>query len=270
MSFNIKIDLTDAPRLPTLVPIPVPIFMPAPMQMYQRPYPVPVPIPLPIPVPIFIPTTRNTSRGIKKFIKKMKAKLPDNVFEAQILEMAKGASGEKDSLDSDDSEWEDYEEDEEGSSGPPLGPPKPVVPTEDIENVIKAGNIVPKPLPQVTPDACPSPGPFAYRGGMHNQRPPTPKGIGGFKRRLSEEENSWQYKRMAPQRSRGNRGGGRRQTRPIVNVETNPALAALSLPPKERPDVKHHLKVTIFEKIMKKIRETLFTFKLHIAKLHVF
>merc|ERR1711976_533272 len=100
---------TDAPRLPTLVPVPVPIFMPAPMQMYQRPYPVPVPIPMPVPVPIFIPTTRNTTRGIKKFMKKMKAKLPDNVFEAQILEMAKGVSGEKeDSLDSDDSEGEDY------------------------------------------------------------------------------------------------------------------------------------------------------------------
>ena len=108
----------------------------------------------------------------------MKAKLPDNVFEAQILEMAKGASGEKDALDSDDSEWEDYEEDEEGSSGPPLEPPKPAVPTEDVENVIKAGNIVPKPLPQVTPDACPSPNPpFGYRGS------PTPRLIPGVKRK---------------------------------------------------------------------------------------
>ena len=30
----------------------------------------------------------------------------------------------------------------------------------------------------------------------------------------------------------------------MVNVETNPALAALSFPPKERPDAKHHLKFT--------------------------
>merc|ERR1711976_863455 len=117
---------TDAPRLPTLVPVPV---------------------------PIFIPTTRNTTRGIKKFMKKMKAKLPDNVFEAQILEMAKGVSGEKeDSLDSDDSEWEDYDEETVEGAGPAPAPPKPALPTEDVENIIKAGNIVPKPLPQVTPD----------------------------------------------------------------------------------------------------------------------
>ena len=43
-------------------------------------------------------------------------------------------------------------------------------------------------------------------------------------------------------RSRG--GQRRRQNRPVVAVETNPALAALSFPPKERPDAKHHLKFT--------------------------
>ena len=76
------------------------------MQMYQRPFPVPVPIPLPIPVPIFVPTTRNSTRGVKKFLKKMKAKLPTNVFEAQILEMAGALDDKNDPLDSDDSEWE--------------------------------------------------------------------------------------------------------------------------------------------------------------------
>jgi hypothetical protein len=107
---------TDAPRQPTLVPIPVPIMMPVPMQMYQRPYPVPIPIPLPIPVPIFIPTTRNSTRGIKKFMKKVKAKLPSNVFEAQILEMAGALTGkENDPMDSDDSEWEDYDEYDQGT-----------------------------------------------------------------------------------------------------------------------------------------------------------
>ena len=74
--------------------------------MYQRPFPVPVPIPLPIPVPIFVPTTRNSTRGVKKFLKKMKAKLPANVFEAQILEMAGALDDKNDPLDSDDSEWE--------------------------------------------------------------------------------------------------------------------------------------------------------------------
>ena len=76
------------------------------MQMYQRPFPVPVPIPLPIPVPIFVPTTRNSTRGVKKFLRKMKAKLPDNVFEAQILEMAGALDDKNDPMDSDDSPWE--------------------------------------------------------------------------------------------------------------------------------------------------------------------
>ena len=85
---------SEIPAQPTLVPCATPMYMPVPMQMYQRPFPIPIPIPLPIPVPIFIPTTRNSTRGIKKFLKKMKAKLPSNVFEAQILEMAGAAAGE--------------------------------------------------------------------------------------------------------------------------------------------------------------------------------
>ena len=48
---------------------------------------------------------------------------------------------------------------------------------------------------------------------------------------------------MPPHRNRQSNNRGRRQSRPIINVETNPALAALTLPPKERPDAKHHLKV---------------------------
>ena len=77
------------------------------------------------------------------------------------------------------------------------------IPTEDVETVIKAGNIVPKPLPQVTPDACPQPAGYpGYR--MQGQRSPTPKIPGhqfaGLKRRNSNEgnENAWDMaKRMA-------------------------------------------------------------------------
>jgi len=232
-----KTTQSEAPANPTLVPVAAPVFMPVPMQMYQRPFPVPVPIPLPIPVPIFVPTTRNSTRGVKKFLKKMKAKLPANVFEAQILEMAGALDDKNDPLDSDDSEWEDYVDDEtEGNSvrNNGNGPPQPKLPNEDVEHIIRAGNIVPKPLPQVTPDACPSPNPpFGYRGS------PTPRLIPGVK----QEENRWQNNRPQVNRNR-NANRGRRQSRPVAAVETNPALAALTLPPKERPDAKHHLKFT--------------------------
>ena len=78
------------------------------------------------------------------------------------------------------------------------------IPAEDVETVIKAGNIVPKPLPQVTPDASPSPAGYpGYR--MQGQRPTSPKFPGhqfaGLKRRNSNEreENAWELaKRMAP------------------------------------------------------------------------
>lgn len=62
---------------------------------------------------------------------------------------------------------------------------------------------------------------------------------------FAEEENRWQNNRPQVNRNR-NANRGRRQSRPVAAVETNPALAALTLPPKERPDAKHHLKVIIF------------------------
>ena len=66
---------TDAPAVPTLLPIPVPVHVPTPCRMYNVPFPVPVPIPLPFPVPIFIPTTRNSMKGIMKQIKKIQNKV---------------------------------------------------------------------------------------------------------------------------------------------------------------------------------------------------
>ena len=185
---------TEKPPKPALVPIPVPIYVPLPLAMYQRPYPVPVPTPLPVPVPVFVPTTRNSTRGVKKFMKKIKSKLPSNVFEAQILEMA-GELG--DGLDSDDSVYEGGEEYADEDIKDDIV--KQEIPREDVENVIKAGNIVPKPLPQVTPDACPSPSPF-----MHNRRSPTPR----------VHENNWHQMRRYQNINR-NRGGSRpQQSRP--------------------------------------------------------
>ena len=63
---------------------------------------------------------------------------------------------------------------------------------------------------------------------------------------FAEEANSWQSNRPQVNRNRNTNNRGRRQSRPVTTVETNPALAALTLPPKERPDAKHHLKVIIF------------------------
>jgi len=234
------------PDQPVIVPVAVPIYVPVPMQMYQRPLPIPVPMPLPIPVPIFIPTTRNTTRGIKKFMRKMKSKMPENMFEAELLSLAGAATGNKDDpLDSDDSEYDanfiDDEEDGEGN----YRPRGPVIPAEDVESVIKAGNIVPKPLPLVTPDANPQPAGYpGYR--MQGQRPTSPKHqFAGIKRRNSGELDPYEMAKRMNQNRFGSRGGQRRrQNRPVVAVETNPALAALSFPPKERPDAKHHLKFT--------------------------
>ena len=87
----------------------------------------------------------------------------------------------------------DYVDDEtEGNSvrNNGNGPPQPKLPNEDVEHIIRAGNIVPKPLPQVTPDACPSPNPpFGYRGS------PTPRLIPGVKRKciVFTENNTLYY-----------------------------------------------------------------------------
>ena len=121
--------------------------------MYQRPYPVPVPIPVPVPVPIFIPTTRNSIKGIEKQLKKIKAKLPSDPLEAELLALAGAIGGddETNDFDSDDS----VPEDDVGLSDedkPLKRSKKEVKYNEDIENIMSGNKIVPKPLPQVTPD----------------------------------------------------------------------------------------------------------------------
>ena len=70
----------------------------------------------------------------------MKSKLPENVFEAQLLEMA-GAMGDKeDLLDSDDSEYDanfiDDEEDGDGNFQHPQKPGRYFYESKFVENKI--------------------------------------------------------------------------------------------------------------------------------------
>ena len=148
---------TDIPSTPALLPITVPMYLPVPMQMYQRPYPVPIPIPVPIPVPIFIPTTRNSIKGIEKQLKKIKAKLPSDPLEAELLALA-GAIGGDDETNDFDSDDSVPEGDGVSDEDKPLKRPKKEFKyNEDIENIMSGNKIVPKALPQVTPDMASTP-----------------------------------------------------------------------------------------------------------------
>ena len=168
-----KATQTDIPSTPALLPVMVPVYMPMPMQMYAQPYPVPVPVPIPIPVPIFIPTTRNSTRGIQKSLKKLKAKMPEDPFEAELLALAGAVAGnDTAALDSDDSLPQDDLDDIDAVVNESLGVEKrshhrstghvQPVPAPDLEHEMSATNVVPKPLPQVTPDAVTSPPPTSY------------------------------------------------------------------------------------------------------------
>ena len=143
---------TDIPSTPTLLPITMPMYFPVPMQMYQRPYPVPIPIPVPVPVPIFIPTTRNSARGIEKTIKKIKAKMPSDPLEAEILALA-GGIAEEELFDSDDSLPGGTFDDKTSGDLDDIDLKDAPKFTEDLENMMSGTKIVPKSLPQVTPDA---------------------------------------------------------------------------------------------------------------------
>ena len=90
--------------------------------------------------------------------------MPSDPLEAEILAMA-GALGEpiNDDFDSDDSLPEgnlDLGEDQV----PDLQQNRMVRFSEDIENIMSGSNIVPKPLPQVTPDSV------ASHGMQHHQQ----------------------------------------------------------------------------------------------------
>jgi len=234
---------TDIPSTPSLLPITVPMFMPVPMQMYQRPYPVPVPVPVPIPVPIFIPTTRNSFRGIEKTLKKIRAKMPSDPLEAELLAMAGAAVGAGDNLldDSDDSLPEDNYD-----AAPDHATANNHVPrySEDIENMMSGSNIVPKALPQVTPDSQ-----NHLNTGQHNQgyqanRYQNHHNRGqAIKRRHSGKGGDSEVEEKKPFQQHHGRGGGRsKQSR--TSISNQEPVAAFPQPPKERPDAKHHLKFT--------------------------
>ncbi|XP_064413945.1 zinc finger MYM-type protein 2 isoform X4 [Latimeria chalumnae] len=70
------------------VPIPVPVYIPIPMHMYSQNTPIPVSVPVPVPVPVFLPTTLDSAERIVETIEELKAKVPSDPVEADILAMA--------------------------------------------------------------------------------------------------------------------------------------------------------------------------------------
>lgn len=80
-----QIDLDEIKLSHTVVPVPVPINVPLPMCMYQAPMPVPLFIPVPVLVPVLIPTTKKTYDRVHRKIKKLRAKLPSDPYEFELL-----------------------------------------------------------------------------------------------------------------------------------------------------------------------------------------
>ncbi|XP_064167802.1 zinc finger MYM-type protein 2 [Anguilla rostrata] len=70
------------------VPIPVPVYIPVPMNMYTQATPTPVTLPVPVPVPVFLPTTLDGAEQIVRTIAELKAKIPADPLEADLLAMA--------------------------------------------------------------------------------------------------------------------------------------------------------------------------------------
>ncbi|XP_027020349.2 zinc finger MYM-type protein 2 isoform X2 [Tachysurus fulvidraco] len=70
------------------VPIPVPVYVPVPMNLYAQATPTTVPIPVPVPVPVFLPTTLQNAEHIVKAIDELKAKVPSDPLEADLIAMA--------------------------------------------------------------------------------------------------------------------------------------------------------------------------------------
>ncbi|CAH1992217.1 unnamed protein product [Acanthoscelides obtectus] len=105
---------TDPQITNTLIPVPVPIYVPAPVAMFSLPTPVPVLIPIPIPVPIFLPTVRNSIKGIFKELESIRNRTPNNIYEAEMLQLAGILVKDQNDSDSDfvPSDKEDKEHEE--------------------------------------------------------------------------------------------------------------------------------------------------------------
>lgn len=87
LSVSEKLVQTE-PEQPTLLCVPVPIYVPTPMAMYGIPVAVPVPFPIPIPCPILIPTTKNTSKEVLRHLEIIRDKMPDDPYQAELLQIA--------------------------------------------------------------------------------------------------------------------------------------------------------------------------------------
>uniref|UniRef100_A0A673KTL4 TRASH domain-containing protein n=1 Tax=Sinocyclocheilus rhinocerous TaxID=307959 RepID=A0A673KTL4_9TELE len=70
------------------VPVPVPVYIPVPMNLYTQATPTPIAIPVPVPVPVFLPTTWQNAEQIVKTINELKAKVPSDPLEADLIAMA--------------------------------------------------------------------------------------------------------------------------------------------------------------------------------------
>nr|CAH7752589.1 unnamed protein product [Callosobruchus chinensis] len=92
---------TDSLITSTLIPVPVPIYVPVPVAMFSVPTPMPVPFPIPVPVPIFLPTVRNSIKGIFKELKIIRNRTPNNIYEAEMLQLASMLVKEQNESDSD-------------------------------------------------------------------------------------------------------------------------------------------------------------------------
>uniref|UniRef100_A0A8C2H0F6 Zinc finger, MYM-type 2 n=1 Tax=Cyprinus carpio TaxID=7962 RepID=A0A8C2H0F6_CYPCA len=70
------------------IPIPVPVYIPVPMNLYAQATPTPIAIAVPVPVPVFLPTTLQNAEQIVKTISELKAKVPSDPLEADLIAMA--------------------------------------------------------------------------------------------------------------------------------------------------------------------------------------
>ncbi|XP_069034923.1 zinc finger MYM-type protein 2 isoform X3 [Lepisosteus oculatus] len=115
------------------VPVPVPVYIPVPMNMYSQATPTPVTLPVPIPVPIFLPTTLDSAEKIVQTIDELKAKIPPDPREADILTMAEMIA-EEDEKPGCTAVKSENEMSEGGSSDEKEEPDDSYEPDLDLEN----------------------------------------------------------------------------------------------------------------------------------------
>uniref|UniRef100_A0A8D3B7E0 TRASH domain-containing protein n=1 Tax=Scophthalmus maximus TaxID=52904 RepID=A0A8D3B7E0_SCOMX len=142
-----EVQTDDAFPKMMILPVPVPVYVPVPMNMYSQCTPRPVGLPVPLPVPMFLPVTMNSAERIVETIQEIKAKIPSDPFEAELILMAemvaeqdeKNNNNYSDDLDTDDlasflNNWEDASSDADAPAGMPFSEPLPPAPPPmDVE-----------------------------------------------------------------------------------------------------------------------------------------